>query len=132
MASVPSKVTPAVTTTNSDPNVVTSWNAPSSDGGSALISYRIRFRASDGTLQPYTATCPGTDVTVFTCSVPMTAFIAAPFNLQEGNLIIAVVEALNGVDYSPASDDNTSGATVRVKPHDPTLAPLRGSLTSET
>lgn len=112
MATPPSKITPTASTTNQDPDVHISWTTPSSDGGSAIISYRIRFRASDGTLHGYTPGCPGTDVNVLDCTVPMSVFWSDPFNLGEGDLIVAIVEALNEVDYSPLSDDNISGALV--------------------
>lgn len=39
----------------------------------------------------------------------MTTLLAAPFNLVEGDLIKVIVEALNVIDYSIASDPNTSG-----------------------
>lgn len=43
------------------------------------------------------------------CEVEMATFLAAPFNLVEGDLIVVVVEALNVIDYSVPSDPNTSG-----------------------
>lgn len=56
----------------------------------------------------------------------------SPFLLVEGDLIVIVVEALNEVGYSIPSLENTSGALVKVAPSDPTLPPIRGSLTDET
>lgn len=54
-------------------------------------------------------------------------------SLVEGDLIIAVVESLNAIDYSLPSDENTSGALVQIIPADPVAAPIRNEdLTSET
>jgi len=112
MASVPSKITPAATSVNSDPNVIFTWNAPSSDGGAPVDYFRITFRAKDGTTHQYTASCPGTDPNILTCSVHMSVFWASPFLLLEGDPIIVIVEAHNEVGFSSPSDDTTTPAVV--------------------
>lgn len=61
----------------------------------------------------------------------MTALLTTPFNLIEGDLVVAIVDALNEVGYSPGSTPNSSGARARTRPHDPLLAPIRGSNTNE-
>lgn len=120
-------------TVNDDPNVDITWTAPASDGGSALISYRVRVKSkTDGIYYSYVATCPGTDITQLTCSIPMTALLTTPFNLQLGDLVVAVVDALNAVDYSIPSPENTSGALARTIPLDPTSSVSRGVGTSTT
>lgn len=44
MASVPSQITPAATTTNSGTDVIVSWNVPSSNNGATITKYRISFK----------------------------------------------------------------------------------------
>jgi len=61
----------------------------------------------------------------------MTTFLAAPFNLVEGDLIGVIVEALNVIDYSVPSIVNSAGEKAQVKPHTPTTKPRRGVLTNE-
>jgi len=112
MASVPSKITPAAISVNSDPNVIFTWTAPSSDGGAPVDYFRITFRAKDGTTHQYTASCPGTDPNILTCSVHMSVFWASPFLLLEGDPIIVIVEAHNEVGFSSPSDDTSTPAVV--------------------
>jgi hypothetical protein len=42
----------------------------------------------------------------------MSVLIADPYLLQEGDLVIATIEALNEIDYSEMSAENQSGAVV--------------------
>lgn len=62
----------------------------------------------------------------------MSIFTSSPYSLDEGDLIVAVVQALNSIGYSTASPENTAGAVVQVVPHAPSSAPTRVSTTSET
>ena len=62
----------------------------------------------------------------------MSVFWALPFNLTQGTLIVAVVEAQNVVGYSKISPYNTAGAVVRTVPANITLPPINGTNTSET
>ena len=62
----------------------------------------------------------------------MSELYSSPFSLAEGNLIVAVVEALNEIGYSTPSQANSVGALVQVTPHDPLLPPVRVSDTTET
>ena len=45
-----------------------------------------------------------------TCDVAMTELLVDPFYLEEGDSIVAVVEALNNIGYSPPSVENSIGA----------------------
>lgn len=62
----------------------------------------------------------------------MASFLASPYYLTQGNLIIAVVESFNAIGYSLPSTENTSGALIQIIPSTPTLAPIRGTSTDET
>lgn len=46
----------------------------------------------------------------------MALFLQPPLNLFEGDLIVAIVNAYNGVGSSIYSDPNTSGELVQVPP----------------
>jgi hypothetical protein len=63
----------------------------------------------------------------------MSVFLAAPYSLTQGTLIVAVVESFNAIGYSLPSNENTAvGAKVQTIPSDPTIAPSRGSSTTES
>ena len=63
----------------------------------------------------------------------MQALLEPPFNLQLGDLVVAVVEAENEVDFSvPSPEYTTGGAVARTKPETPTRKPLRGAATDTT
>ena len=62
----------------------------------------------------------------------MSELYSSPYNLVEGDLIVAVVEALNQIGYSVPSQSNSAGALVQVIPHDPVLPPVRVSDTTES
>lgn len=61
----------------------------------------------------------------------MGVFTVPPYSLSPNAAILATVEALNGVGYSPVSTDNTVYGTVKVAPTtSPVLA--NGASTSNT
>lgn len=118
MASVPDAPA-AATTTNSGTDVIITWPLPAFDGSSPITAYRIKIKDFEGIFRENTATCDGlgasktTILNTRTCSVPMTDLInTATFNLTEGTLIVAAVEALNVIGYSPPSAENTVGALI--------------------
>jgi hypothetical protein len=56
--------------------------------------------------------------------------MADPFNLVQGSIVQAIVLASNVIGDSAYSIPNTVGADIRTAPHQPALAPFRGSLTT--
>jgi hypothetical protein len=60
----------------------------------------------------------------------MTTLLQDPYWLEEGDLIVATIEALNEIGYSEPSAENTQGAVIQVPPHNPTIAPSRGASSS--
>lgn len=58
--------------------------------------------------------------------------VVSSTGLSQGSLIGVRVKAINTLGYSLQSDLNTSGATVKVQPQAPTVAPTRNSLTSNS
>ena len=81
-----------------------------------MIGYRIQILTSDSqTYQEQTQNCDGTTQAVITqnyCLIPMLLFSENPFNLQQGDLIVAKVEAFNSIGYSLASEPNQDGTKV--------------------
>jgi len=88
----------APVTSQSESVITVIWDAPY-DGGSAITSYQVTFRASDGTtFSPLTQYCDGTQSSVLStrkCQIPSVAFTATPFNLPWGSSIYAKVTAIN-------------------------------------
>lgn len=56
----------------------------------------------------------------------------ATFNLAKGDLVVAIVQAINVVGASDPSPENTVGALAQVPPSSPPTAPTRGPTTSGT
>ena len=105
----------AASTTNSSSNVIVSWSATSSDRGSAVTEYLIKFKASNNTYIEDDLNCNGKSPSIISarsCTVPLSVFTASPYSLSSGNLIVVQVQAKNGKGYSTASPDNTSGVSV--------------------
>jgi fibronectin type 3 domain-containing protein len=125
----------AATTANVGTNVVISWAVTGNANSSPVTAYRILIKVSGGgSYQADTANCDGSTYNVWAnvqCTIPMSVFTITPFSLSPNDQIIATVEALNGVGYSPVSVDNTVFANVKVKP---TAAPTvsNGAGTSNT
>lgn len=62
--------TVALSTVSPYTDVVITWTAPNTHY-SPITDYDVRFQKLDGTFDPYTAACPGTDETLLTCTVDM-------------------------------------------------------------
>lgn len=88
----------APTTSVSTSNVVITWNAPSSNGGSPLTSYSIYIRKADLSYSLETNYCDGSNTVILgaaICTIPFTTLRASPFNLILSNPVIAYVVATN-------------------------------------
>ena len=112
MAAKPDKITPAAIVVNSGSSVSVTWTATPNDQGSPVTAYKISFKQSDG-IYSETASCNGATVfPLLTCSVSMSVFTdqAGVYKLLEGSVIVAVVQALNVIDYSLPSNENTGTA----------------------
>jgi hypothetical protein len=69
------------------------------------------------------------DQTVITnkyCVLPMDVLTSGPFNLVQGDIVVARILAANVVGESQYSMENSLGGEIRVVPHAPILAPYRG------
>jgi hypothetical protein len=136
----------AVTTAMEGANVVLSWEEPFTGGQDILLTaFIIKLQDSAGTLAEYTSICDGSDATILgarACTIPMSTFTSAisydvnglidayGMDLSQGDLIVAVVSAVNVKGEGPTSDPNTEGELAQEPPAAPTNAPYRGSGTS--
>jgi len=98
LAAQPPDTPIAPTTLRSGSSIITNWTAPY-NGGTAITSYQVTFRASDGvTFYPMTLFCDGTTNAVRlsrSCTIPSIAFTSLPWNLPWGSFIYAQVTATN-------------------------------------
>ncbi len=82
------------------------WTAPN-DGGAAITAYLVEiFRPITGTFHLETVNCDGSNPSIVsekTCTIPLTVLKAAPFSLEVGDLIQAVVSAINVAGTGPIS-----------------------------
>jgi hypothetical protein len=61
----------------------------------------------------------------------MTTLRASPFDLEYGDLVVAKIRALNSIDYSGYSTENSNGALIETEPlTSATPQPQRGTGTS--
>jgi hypothetical protein len=86
------------------------WEAPDSRGA-PIIAYKVEIQGSDD--QFYTEEECGVSPAVTSCFLPMEVLSAAPYLLQEGDLIVVRVAAQNEKGSGIASEENPSGATLR-------------------
>jgi len=82
----------APTTSVSTSNVVITWPAPTSNGGSPLTAYSIFIRKADLSFALETNYCDGSSAGILaarTCTIPFTTLRSSPFNLILNNPVIA-------------------------------------------
>ena len=111
--------------------MVINWDETPDERDSAVTAYRVNIKSKNG-ISYQVATCLGSEPQVVidrSCTIPMTVLVADPFFLEEGDAIVATVEALNEIGYSEPSEENQSGAVVQVAPHAPSAIPVRGTST---
>ncbi len=120
-------------TSNVGTSIQITWVAPY-NGGTTITQYDIKIKAANGSYYGEATYCNGrTDSTVISskyCVIPTSTLMADPFNLVQGSIVQAIVLASNVIGDSAYSIPNTVGADIRTAPHQPALAPFRGSLTT--
>jgi len=127
-ASVPFVPTAPTTSVNSNVSVTISWTAPF-NGGSAINSYAVKIRQSDGTT--YTTESAHCNVFTTSCTVPVSVLQASPYNLAWGSGIWATVLATNVVGSSLDSIPGY-GAVILTNPEPPSSLINNGAITSST
>ena len=65
------------------------------------------------------------------CEVPILSLMANPFDLLQGDLVVAKITATNTYGTSAESVLNTEGALIEVVPHKPPTIPRKGWATNE-
>jgi hypothetical protein len=101
-------------------NVVVNWSEPIANGAE-ITAYTLYFRGSDYGDYMTTSACDGSDPVIFAnleCTVPVSVFKAAPYNLPWGEHMWAKVEAIN-IQGSSVESNPGDGAFIIVKPDAP-------------
>lgn len=102
----------APTTAVSGDKVIIDWNAPSSNGGSSLMSYSVFIRGFDLQYVLETNYCTGATVLAESkCTIPFTTLRSSLFNLILGNSVMVQVVASNTYGDSAPSPAG-SGAVI--------------------
>ena len=118
-----------VNTSNVGTSVIINWTLPY-DGSSPLLYFVLEIETSTRTFIEQTTYCNArSDPAVITnqyCVLPMDILTSAPFNLIQGNIVVATISAANILGQSQFSMLNSEGADIRVAPLTPSLAPSRG------
>jgi len=113
----------AVTRAIDNDFVVIAWAATPDARGAPVTAYRILIQSSDPTASYENDWClgdgtphpAGDDNLVMDhlyCEVPMADLRAAPYELVQGDLVVATVAAANARGWSAASPPNEAGVTV--------------------
>ena len=109
-----------VTIDNEDIVVRISWTAPTYNGGTPILGYRVKIVQQDGSSSEQANYCNGMDPTIRAnryCIIPMSALVNNPYLLVQGhNNLFATVETLNAIGYS-ALAVNSVGAAIMTEPH---------------
>lgn len=135
MAIEPDQIAPSSSrTVNDDINVVINWDETVNDRGSEVTAYRITILSKNAIGIEQEQYCKGSEQAIFdarSCSIPVSVLVADPYFLEEGDLVVAQIEALNYIGYSEPSEPNTEGAVIKRRPHMPLEAPRRGASTTD-
>jgi hypothetical protein len=125
-AAIPSVPAAPTTAVNTNVSVTISWVAPS-NGGSAITTYTVAIRQSDGTT--YTTESANCNVSSTSCTVPISVLQASPYNLAWGASVYATVLATNVVGSSVASTAG-NGAVITTNPEPPSSLTNNAGITS--
>lgn len=101
----------SVSTTLIGTQVQISW-LPLNSMGNAIQKYKIEIKTSSNTYEETLTNCDGTDSNIISnnyCLIPMSVFLASPYSLSQGALIVARVQSYNAIGWSALSTDNTQG-----------------------
>jgi hypothetical protein len=82
----------AVVTSNEYDTIRLSWELPDYDGGSPLVSYRVKIQDHQGSFVEDLANCDGTDSDIranLFCIIPMPVLRSEPYSLTLGDTVVA-------------------------------------------
>ncbi len=101
--------------------MIISWTTPY-DGSSVILKYKVEIMQAGGSVFTEDKTnCDGATSSVILaagCKVPISALLAAPYNLPWGSSIYVKVTAINVVGSSIASNAG-NGAVILTSPDPP-------------
>ena len=106
--------------------MVIEWAAPDIRG-SSITAYEIQLKTQTGDFIEVTDLCDGSIeqvVTEMQCSFEMLDVLEDPLWLEQGDLIVAKVRAINQIGYGEYSSTNTLGQMTEKKPATPAFAPV--------
>jgi hypothetical protein len=109
------------------------WTEPY-DRGSPIFAYKIYIKTVTNTYEQQLDHCDGSDpaiVVASCCTIPLTVFKAAPYNLFNGDHIYAKVTAINLYGESVASQVG-DGASLLVVPDAPVNLKNNAAVTDST
>lgn len=127
-------------TANTATSVTITWEEPF-NGATSIVAYRVEIGTNvlNGFDLEKTYCNAEYDATIIesrSCSIPMSIFTESPFNLAQGDEIVARVYAINAIGESDVSElsstHSTTGALVQQRPLKPATLPSRGSETTIT
>ena len=83
---------------SADTFVTITWAAPVSTGGDSVLltQYLVEVKTSDSSVTEFDTVCTFTstsDITARTCTVELSVLVVEPFNLAQGDDIVARVSA---------------------------------------
>jgi len=128
-AAIPNVPAAPTTTVNTNVSVTISWVAPS-NGGSAITTYSVKIRQSDGST--YTKESANCNVSTTSCTVPISVLQASPYNLVWGSKVFATVSATNAVGSSVDSSASSGITTILTNPDPPSSLANNPAATSLT
>jgi hypothetical protein len=119
-SAAPDQMAAVVTTIVSETgDVQLAWTEPS-DNSAEITQYKVEILDRNGAAwNEDTTNCDASDAVVmaaFSCTIPMSALIVAPFSLLQGDLISVRASALNSNGWGAVSTTNTAGAYVMTAP----------------
>jgi hypothetical protein len=126
-STIPDKLAPPVTSLATT-TVTIEWAPTPNDHSQPVTKYAIRFKASNGVFMEDSG-CSGATpaiVAALKCTMPMTKFTSAPFNLNIDTLIEVTLDAYNVMGWSGQSLPNTVGVTAKKLPQAAPTALARG------
>ena len=123
-------------TTNSGTAITIAWVEPY-NGGSPILDLTVEVRGQDGTFHEELLYCDAGETDTRSdsyCVIPMSQLTASPFNLEQGDKIVARMTVTNVAGDSPISDDtelvDITYALAMTIPHKPANPPQKGDATT--
>lgn len=94
---------------------------PGESNASPITAFKVLIMTSNPLISLESLDyCDGTTNNIIAqnyCLIPMLAFLASPYNLEQGDLIIATVQARNAIGWSVSSLPNVTGQNVETTPN---------------